>query len=89
MLPRFRRTARSAAPLALLAASRAGRAARREGAGPGRTPARWQSATLKPMMNREQRIEYEILDCAFNADSFSAYITDTQTFKQLLERAIS
>ena len=36
------------------------------------------------MMTREQRIEYEILDCAFNADSVSAYITDTQTFTQLL-----
>ena len=37
-----------------------------------------KSATLKPMMNREQRIEYEILDCAFNADRVSGYVTDTE-----------
>jgi len=36
------------------------------------------------MMNREQRIEYEILDCAFNADRVSGHVTDTETFTEQL-----
>jgi hypothetical protein len=47
-------------------------------------PAPYKSATLKLMMSREQRIEYEILDCTFRDDLGPGYLTDTKTFTQLL-----
>ena len=38
------------------------------------------------MMNRDQRIEYQILECTINADLASGYLTDTRAFTQLLSR---
>jgi hypothetical protein len=46
----------------------------------------YKSATLKLMMSREERIEYEILDCALRADVGPGYLTDAKTFTQLLRK---
>ena len=45
-----------------------------------------KSATLERMMNRDQRIEYEILECAISAGPPSGYLTDTRSFTELLSR---